>query len=78
MAAAAAVDSVHEPKTTVRGNAAGAVVRMFANMRGSIIAQRAMPRLSLISLEWKMKCASDIHTGQFACPTEQCDSIPMD
>ena len=66
--------SVHEPKTLVHGNAAGAVVRMFANMLGSIIAQRAMPRPSLISL-LKMNCASDIRAGHLACPTEQCDSI---
>jgi hypothetical protein len=69
--------SVHEPKTPVRGNAAGAVVRTFANMPGSIIAQCAMPRPSLISL-LKMNCMSDIHAGHFAYPTEQCDSIAMD
>jgi hypothetical protein len=69
--------SVHETKTPVHGNAVGAVMRTFANMPGSIIAQRAMPRPSLISL-LKMNCTSDIHAGHFACPTEQCDSIPMD
>ena len=78
MAAATCVDSVYEPKTPLRGNAAGAVMRTSAKMSGSITAQRAMPRPSLISLEWKMNWASDIHTGHFARPTEQRDSIPMD
>jgi hypothetical protein len=55
--------SVHEPNTPVCGNAAGAVVRTFANVPGSIIAQRAMPRPTLISL-LKMNCTSDIHAGQ--------------
>ncbi len=66
--AAASVDSVHEPKTLVRGNALGAVMRTFANVPGSITAQRAMPRRSLTSLEWKMNCSSDIHAPDFACP----------
>jgi hypothetical protein len=49
----------------------------FANMPGSITAQGAMPKPSLISLG-KMNWASDIHAGHFARPTEQRNSIPMD
>jgi hypothetical protein len=60
MAAATCVASVHEPKTPVRGNAAGAAMPTFANMPGSITAQRATPKPTLISLG-KMKWVSDIH-----------------
>ena len=77
IAAATCVAWVREPKTLVRGNAAGAAMRTFANMPGSITAQRAMPKPSLTSLG-KMKWASDIHAGYFPRPTEQRDSIPMD
>ena len=77
MAAATCVASVHEPKTPVRGNVAGAAIRTFANMPGSITAQRAMPKPSLIALG-KMNWASDIHAGYFVRPTEQPDSIRMD
>ena len=77
MAAATCVASVHEPKTPVRGNAAGAAMRTFANMPGSITAQRATPKPTLISLG-KMKWASGIHVSHFLPATEQRDSIPMD
>src|SRR5262245_11682011 len=65
MAAATCVASVHEPKTPVRGNATGAAMRTFANMPGSITAQRATPKPTLLSV-WKMKCGSDIQSCHLA------------
>ena len=64
MAAATCAASVHEPKTPVRGNAAGAAMQTFANVPESITAQHATPKRTLISLG-KMKWASDIHAGHF-------------